>query len=565
MSKFVGSFGSISGLDPPQPIHLDFRQGWGVGSVFTWYRGLSNPGAHLIDKIQIWKRISTPVPHRFIVVHMCDKSVHRFDRRPDPGLTNTVDLISNQAVASQDAYQSDVSIKQIEESAVCEIELHVGAQVDLMTVLSTCYAISEDTLTQKYSFLRYNCFFFSWTILMVVARRCLPYQLPQAETVICRFNKEINPITEFLLHEFIDFFRDLIVEVLTIFRNKAGNRLHVGMSPLAKITWSLPVGFIRFFWRRIFSLRLYLGWRKQLASKFQTELKTAVQRVGDALQSMERAQELLDEHLWIDDAKDPLKEAIKKESIKLVWKSVLEAVSAGLGDFTPEEFAAELAISELKFSLRGRNAAQYTAVWNASLHGGLQAVKGVGERLDGTETHEVAFEKAWNAARNAARHAAQTVVRNTSNLMKQPGRDEMWQVVWEIWDDCWDEVHKIVQPRSVQNIERVIERLISSGVIATVQDMKQSRGRTIEIRTPDKESTRLLGIHHQPRRYVTNAELQKYMHNMIEQDTIGASTLKEVHTAMGRVWRATLQPLPLPSEVLEVETGLAAESVMKMD
>ncbi|KAG9126255.1 hypothetical protein FRC07_004221 [Ceratobasidium sp. 392] len=552
MSKIISSFGSIRSLgEKSKPIHLSFKQGWGVGSIFEWYHGLGNPDAKFVKTIQIWKDIGKPVPHRFIVVHMSDTSIHRFDRRPDSDEANVVGLLANQAVACQDAYEINIDLKLVEQSAICEIELNLGGQVDLMTVISTCYAISEDDSTQKYSFLRYNCFFFAWTILMVVARRCLPYEIPSSETVMPRFYSEINSITDFILNEAIDFFRELVIEVLTIFRDKAGSRLHVGMNPVAKVAWGLPTRVVRFLWRRLFNLRLHFGLRRELASKIQAEIKSSVKVVQDAILSIQGARELLDEHLWIEDTQVPLKDVLKREVIKVIWKSVLEAISAGLGSFTPEELAEELARSQLKFSVLGRNAAQYTAVWNAGLHGGLQAVKGVSETLDGTESNEAVFEKAWNAAREATLQAAQTVVKNTSSSMKQPQRDQMWDVVWDIWDSCWNDVHKIVQPRSVKTVDKVMDRLLSAGVIAVVQDMKQSKGQTIKARMPNKEWIRLPGVYNWSERCVTNAELQEYMHSMIQHDTITADTLNDVHSSMARIWKATLKPLPLTAKVLE--------------
>ncbi|QRV84501.1 hypothetical protein RhiJN_12517 [Ceratobasidium sp. AG-Ba] len=395
---------------------------------------------------------------------------------------------------------------------------------------------------------------------MVVARRCLPYELPQPDTIRPRFHHEMDKLTEYLLHESIDFFRELVIEVLTIFRDKAGKDLHVGMNPIAKVAWGLPTSIIRFLWRRLFSLRLHLGLRKELASKIQTEIKTSVDKVQSSILSMPGARELLDKHLWIDDTRAPLNELLEKEAIKLIWKAVLEAISAGLGSFTPEELEAELRASNLKFSVLGRNAAQYTAVWNAGLHGGLQAVKAVSNELTGTESHEQVFDKAWDAARDATRGAAQTVVRNTSKFMKQPQRDEMWDVVWRIWDECWVEVHKIVRPRSIETVQRVMKSLISSGVIIIVQDMKDSRWHTIGTRTPDKDSIWLPGAQRHPQRDLTNAQLEEYMLKMIEQDTITASTLNDVHTAMARVWQATLQPPPSQTEALEAIAEQITES-----
>ncbi|KAG8752910.1 hypothetical protein FRC12_011748 [Ceratobasidium sp. 428] len=551
MSMLVSSFGSISGSigatvnSTTKTFALTFEHGWGVGCLFDWYRGFpSNPKARSIQTIQIRKDVSGPVPHRFIVLRMCDDQAHRVDRRPDRPNANTVDLLTNQAVACKDELMANISLASVDSSTECEVELTLDGQVDVMSIISTCYAISGNSSTRDYQFLRYNCFFFSWTILMVVSRQYLPYEVPEPASVLQRFNSQLDRITETIVDDAIALFLDIVIETITIFRDKAGSSLHGGMNPMARVAWALPIGVLQFLWRRLFAVRLHLGLRVQLTRMVKTEIGTIATQVQEATITKHIGREALDEHLWIEDTEATLTDALKVETMKVLWKSILEAISACLGNIEPEQLAAELTDPHLKFTLLGRNAAQWCAVWNAALHGGLQAAKRTSGNLEGL-SHGEAFDQAWYAARDAALDAAKIVVENTRKSINKPQRDAMWQSVWTIWNDCWDETHKTVQGRSVQTVEKVVREILATAAKAVIEDMKQSRTKTIVARMQKKEQTWLGAGRSGKGSGITNAELQRYMHKVIEKDTINKDALNAVHASMGDVWKLARQHFSL--------------------
>ncbi|KAG9084112.1 hypothetical protein FRC07_013712, partial [Ceratobasidium sp. 392] len=322
MPKIISSFTSLSKPEKSMPIPLKFDSGWNVGPVFDWYNGLTDPKAKAIQTIQIRKDASTPVPHRFIVVRMCDQLAHRFDRRPDRGPTadtNTIDLIFNQAVTSEDSYVRNISLEAEEKVSEREIELTLDGQVDLLSVISICYAISVDTLAQKYSFLRHNCFFFSWTILTIISRHHLPYQVPLTGSIMDRFNADLNQLTSVIVNEAIALFLDIVIETVIIFRDTARASMPAGMGLMGRAGSALPSGLLRFLWRRLFKIRLAFGLRRQLTRMIKEELVKVASTVNEATLSNHVVHELLDKHLWIEATTGAVKEALKTEVMKILW------------------------------------------------------------------------------------------------------------------------------------------------------------------------------------------------------------------------------------------------------
>jgi hypothetical protein len=171
MPKVIPSFGSSKRPAKTTPKLLEFLPEWDNGPVFDWYKSLPNK---TIQLLQIRKDGGKGVPHRFIMVHMSDGCVHRFDRRLEQSSTDhtVVNLLVNHAVKSKDTYVPDMDStlpKAVERFSHCEVELVLDGQVNLLAVISACYAISQDIFAQQYTFLRHNCFFFSWAVLTPVS------------------------------------------------------------------------------------------------------------------------------------------------------------------------------------------------------------------------------------------------------------------------------------------------------------------------------------------------------------------------------------------------------------
>ncbi|KAG9120745.1 hypothetical protein FRC07_003637 [Ceratobasidium sp. 392] len=560
MQNIGSSFGSMSSIRKPKQIYHIFKGKWGDGPIFDWYRSLTNQApARAIQKLQIWKDVSGPVPHRFVVLHMSDGLTHRFDRRPARG-GNTNRMLANHPVPSEDACEINVNLALATRASVCEIELALGGKVDIVTVLSTCQAISSDPVAHEYSLLRYNCFFFSWTILMVVSRRYLPHSPPAPESVKPRLCFELNRITEFIVDECVTLCLDIVTKITAILRDKANSSgILPDYHPVIRVVWALPTSVLQFIVRKSFKLCLHCGLRTEFTKKIKAEIEKAGDYVQEASLSAQSALEALDNYLWIEDTKETIRNALETEVMKGVWIAILETVSAGFGNIRPEDLVAELNSSNTQFSILGPTISQLFAVFNAALHGGLQGAKDVGQSIKGL-SHGQAFDAVWRATCDGSLNAAKTVVDNTSQMINNPRHDANWAFVWTIWKDVWEIAHPAVRPRAVQTVERFVERIISAGVTAVMDDMKQSTANTIHARMPDKKRRKwLLGASRKSGGNYTNSQLQEHMHKTIEKDTINAETLKELHSTMARLWNHHPN-FDLPTDVLDTIVEEIADS-----
>jgi hypothetical protein len=64
------------------------------------------------------------------------------------------------------------SLKELDRTSDCAVELHwQGEQtIDLLFVLSVCFRIHNDPWAKRYTLQHYNCYFLSWTIIMIIVR-----------------------------------------------------------------------------------------------------------------------------------------------------------------------------------------------------------------------------------------------------------------------------------------------------------------------------------------------------------------------------------------------------------
>ncbi|CAE6439996.1 unnamed protein product [Rhizoctonia solani] len=425
MPRIVQSFASVgsSSAEKSKPTRLDFNKGWGRGSIFDWYKLLKDPQAKSIKSVQVRK----------------------------------------------------------------DLKLNVLGEVDIITVISACFAMHTDENTKKYSFLRYNCFFFSWTILMVVSRYDQPYEIPSTKLVIDRFQSTIDHMTTLIVDEAITLFLDLVVDTITIIRDKAADSLNPGMSVGGRLVWAMPIKVLRFFWRRLFNARLHCGLRAQLTKMVKKQVIDVASKVHETTLSSRIAKDNLNKHLWIEDIEPEVKKALEEEAMKVLWKAIIEAISSGLATMAPGEIEKQILDPSFKFSLLGKDVRQFCAVSSAALNGGLLAARDVQEGFEGLK-HEESFNKAWDAASQGALAAAKIVAEHTGQILKnKPERIEMYQQLWRIWDDCWAEARELTRPRSVRTVEVVMETLMASGANAMIQELK-SCGTKVEASVPNKAS-----------------------------------------------------------------------------
>ena len=65
------------------------------------------------------------------------------------------------------------SLKELDSTSSCVVELHWQNEesIDLLFVLSICFAIHDDKWADRYTLQRYNCYFISWAIITITMRK----------------------------------------------------------------------------------------------------------------------------------------------------------------------------------------------------------------------------------------------------------------------------------------------------------------------------------------------------------------------------------------------------------
>ena len=156
-----------------RPVPLDFPSGWEKGPVTDWYNNQAAKGSTLIEKIQLRKDYQHPYYHEYIIVSTRSGHTYRIDRRPDPD--TPFDTIMKIGCTAHDTIREvdSTSLKGLDSISCCVIELHWQGKetIDLLYVLSICFAIHGDKWADRYTLQRYNCYFLSWTIIAITMRK----------------------------------------------------------------------------------------------------------------------------------------------------------------------------------------------------------------------------------------------------------------------------------------------------------------------------------------------------------------------------------------------------------
>ncbi|KAK7023631.1 hypothetical protein VNI00_016593 [Paramarasmius palmivorus] len=559
---------------------------WEDGEIFRWYRDRAarSPDAIAIDTLQIRKETVVGLPcHRFVLLYMRDRSVHRLDRRPDQ---RAVEVLVNTAVPTKDELLHDLdqtALDHIHKTTKHEIGLFLEGQVDIEVVLSACNAISIDKSACKYTFFEHNCFFFSWTILMVASRSYLPYEVPAHDPISERAASCIPRLAEFIVDEIVEILLEFVIDALTVFRKKAGPSIHQGMHILARTGWALPIDVLRFSWKQMFKARLHFGLRKRLEAQISEMLKkTIVDLCRNALVH-HNTPVLVDGHLWLNRLSVILVPAIRTEMIHREKGAIFSAISGGLGDIDPSEFAKGVVDPSLKFAFLGKRAAQFHAVWNASLNGALKAAKDV---VDCTEWvdwwkrwhhdfedlekqpdkspeeiardvaehgrkcvrkhYETVFDMTWNVARDGALESAKAIVKETQGSMKhKEARDRMWCEIWAIWDDLWAEVHPGAREKAVDAMDRIVQKMINTSVELITSELGDSKVHFVLARIPGNDLYDEIEESGNPhpsqdiqlaKENMNNETLQEFMKKKMRRGIISEDKFEVVIDTMSSVW-----------------------------
>ena len=205
-NTLVTSSRTISGFE--RPMLLEFPFGWDRGLVMEWYNRQRDKGSMVIEKLHLRRGLLAPYHHTYIVVFTRGGPIYRVDRRPDPN--TPFDTIMRTGCKTYDTIQSleSRSLQELEQTSDCVVELlWQGEQtIDLLFVLSVCFALKQDERAKQYTLQRYNCYFLSWAIVMIAARdtaawetrldaalsNLAPHLRNPGEDVVARDREELN-------------------------------------------------------------------------------------------------------------------------------------------------------------------------------------------------------------------------------------------------------------------------------------------------------------------------------------------------------------------------------------
>ncbi|KAF8750941.1 hypothetical protein RHS01_09064 [Rhizoctonia solani] len=373
-------------------------------------------------------------PHRFVLVFMDDDSIVRFDRRPE---TSKFGALISEALGATECRKAgddfclliSDDLSKITQTTYCEIEIDFkdAEKRDLLLVLSAAFAIANDEVTNKYNLATYNCYFFSWTIVMVVVRHAKPFVLPPLQ----------KKIVEALL--------ELVLDTITTFRRETGHSLNSGLSkPATKCGPSLE---------------------KILVNQ---------QLIADSVH----------EKLWVDQLMGAFNKPVRKQLLEIVWKVLLEALATGYADMHAstknifDHITTDSRIDpfyRLKYRILGENVVQFAHENNVNGVNDSDPPNPIPpldspEGYDEEKMHRDMFNRAFRAAERAALNAAKRVVEETTSSAKNPKRDDMWGVVWSKWDVVWehartrteDKVIKLIKDTMTEIVELLVKNVISA-------------------------------------------------------------------------------------------------------
>ncbi|KAG9089619.1 hypothetical protein FS749_001196 [Ceratobasidium sp. UAMH 11750] len=473
---FIDSIPSSRGLQR-KVIPINFPSGWNglQGPLFDWYRGLS---CQHINRLQIRKDSSGAVPHRFIVAHLTNNSIQRFDRRPKSKnsgeivaagflKTSTIEAVDEIEMVEPDAWPS------LEEHTKCEVDLYLAGDMNILAILSACYGISCDDYAHNYALLQYNCYFFSWTILAIVARHKIPNSIPQVDRVFDRLEPRLSSLTVTLAGQLSQVVMKAAIDTVTAFSREVGYMTIMrGSNWIDRIIWSMPISLLRFVMRNLMALRLHPNLKPYIQTQLFSKLAPRLRSMLESKLHAHLIPANIHNSLWLSEVQRVVESAIRAELTNTLWDVLWDTVGGAGSDIDIFEIARDVSQRRVAEG-HGSNEAQFSALWNAALFAALPAVRqsAHGKVPNGTTTRETIFDEAWHAARDAALAAAQAVIEDTKAQLNNRNRDLMWERVWAVWNRAWGAAQGRARESVLASGDNMANGLVSSVVEAIVLEL----------------------------------------------------------------------------------------------
>lgn len=104
------------------------------------------------------------------MVKLVDGPICRFERMGDPDAPTKAVTRTGSVAYDIVQYFVKLELEKVDEESDVVAEIEFSCEFDLLDILSICYAIQQDNEAKQYTLQRYNCYFFSWTIMSCLTR-----------------------------------------------------------------------------------------------------------------------------------------------------------------------------------------------------------------------------------------------------------------------------------------------------------------------------------------------------------------------------------------------------------
>ncbi|EUC60871.1 hypothetical protein RSOL_372460 [Rhizoctonia solani AG-3 Rhs1AP] len=162
--------GSIANSRARAPHIMRFAEGWRKGVMEEWYK--QQPTTKF-KYLEYRKEREAPFYHEYILVHLVNETVCRFDRR---GNTNyRANVLVGKPIPPEDTVhvisKDDRDFyPDIENHSDLLLRMYFPRGQDILIILGICYGIQSTKVTKDFSLTRYNGNFSSWMVITATAR-----------------------------------------------------------------------------------------------------------------------------------------------------------------------------------------------------------------------------------------------------------------------------------------------------------------------------------------------------------------------------------------------------------
>ncbi|KAG8691478.1 hypothetical protein FRC11_002951 [Ceratobasidium sp. 423] len=150
---------------------MDFSTDEGREKVRGWYQ---HQGSNTRFSLLEYRKVKEGrIKHEFIVVWLSSTTLCRFDRRPRDSERGYA-LLDEGAPAEDSAHvlsSFETEYNDLMQQTEVLLTIKFPEAEDLKFILAVCDGIQTHVKASAYNLMRYNCYFFSWMLVTVVARR----------------------------------------------------------------------------------------------------------------------------------------------------------------------------------------------------------------------------------------------------------------------------------------------------------------------------------------------------------------------------------------------------------